>query len=353
MARGDYISVVEASYDINSMEKTWLQNLAESLEGLVQSDFGTLAYQVEFDDQGPRIHNAVQTRDAKLDLVPRIEKMAALLEAGRQRKLGLAERVRYEVYSRVVTSGFNKAVGKLFVSEFERLGPDWMYNLGTPAKDIFVLGNYHVDQKGTTALFAGLSKKRKLTDAKRDSYHRLSAHIKAAQRLRRRLGQQIEVQLPEGGAVLSANGRLLEADGGAKVRDAQEILERRTKFIDQARAQKSLRDEEALLLWEGLVQGEWSLVEQFDSDGKRFIIAFRNPEEVEDPRGLSDMECRVVGLAVRGYADALIGYHLGLPEGTVSSHLSRAMRKLRVASRADLVKTLGVLYPLELEGELT
>jgi DNA-binding CsgD family transcriptional regulator len=55
----------------------------------------------------------------------------------------------------------------------------------------------------------------------------------------------------------------------------------------------------------------------------------------------------VVGLAVRGYADKLIAYHLGLAEGTASSHLGSALRKLGISSRVELVRQLGTRYPQE------
>ena len=75
------------------------------------------------------------------------------------------------------------------------------------------------------------------------------------------------------------------------------------------------------------------------------MLAHRNPENVRDPRGLTTMESRVVGLAVRGYADKLIAYHLGISEGTASSHLSSAMHKLGLSSRVELVRVLGRRYP--------
>lgn len=116
------------------------------------------------------------------------------------------------------------------------------------------------------------------------------------------------------------------------------------RAIDKARSKKTGRDESALEVWQGLVSGRWSLIEQFDQDGKRFVLAHRNPESVTDPRGLTSMEARVAGLAVRGYSNKLIAYHLGVSEGTVSSHLARAMVKLKVENRSQLLRTLGAFY---------
>ena len=136
---------------------------------------------------------------------------------------------------------------------------------------------------------------------------------------------------------------MLHADGDA--RDEVEQIAERARQVDSARAAASGRGEDALSVWQGLIDGRWSLVEEFDSDGKRFMLAHRNAEDVRDPRGLTQMESRVVGLAVRGYSDKLIAYHLGVSESTISSHLANALVKLRIESRIELVRRLGTRYP--------
>ena len=151
------------------------------------------------------------------------------------------------------------------------------------------------------------------------------------------------MEAPSDGAVLSASGQVLHADGEA--RGGVEELVEAARDVDHARSTRSGRGEDALRVWQGLIQGRWSLVDQFDTDGKRFLLAHRNPEDVHDPRGLSPMESRVVGLAVRGYADKLIAYHLGIAEGTASAHLAGAVRKLGIANRVELVRRLGTRYP--------
>ncbi len=218
-----------------------------------------------------------------------------------------------------------------------------MYTLGAPVDDVFVLMSHHIDDNGATAIFAGLKGKRTYRPAERQMFQMLSAHIKAGLRLRRRLQERTGVDAPEDGAVLDASGRLVHADGEA--RDGIEELTENARRIDEARTTKSGRQEEALSVWQGLVQGRWSLVEQWDTDGKRFMLAHKNPEDVRDPRGLTPMETRVIGLAVRGYSDKLIAYHLGVAEGTTSSHLAGALRKLGISNRVELVRRLGTRYP--------
>ena len=83
--------------------------------------------------------------------------------------------------------------------------------------------------------------------------------------------------------------------------------------------------------WEGC----WSLVDRFESDGRRYRIARPNDPAVEGPPQLTERE-RLLGYAAMGHTNQHIAYALGLAPSTVSTHLRRAMRHLGVKRRADL-----------------
>jgi len=68
--------------------------------------------------------------------------------------------------------------------------------------------------------------------------------------------------------------------------------------------------------WRGLVDGRWSLVDRFDSDGKRFVVAVKNDPEARDPRGLSRREQQVSELVGLG----------GPPRRSPTSWVSRSRR---------------------------
>lgn len=345
-ARADLISVVEACYELGAPEPTWLQQLADRFQAVLAAEHGLLAYHIELDALGPSFRHPVQSGNLDLDVVARIREMGELLERKRRGDVGLLDRAKAAIYERVVRTAITESPDRLLLSEYRRVGPTWMYTLGAPVTDLFGLMNHHVDHHGVTVLVGGLKRNRALRPAERCAFQMLSAHLKAGLRLRRRLeiaGRGVEV--PPEGAVLSPSGRVLHAEGGARDAPARDELGARAAEIDRARAARSGRGEDALAVWRGLVQGRWSLVEQFDADGRRFVLAHRNPEDVRDPRGLTEMESRVVGLGVRGYSDKLIAYHLGIAEGTASSHLTQAMRKLRITSRIALVRDLGHRYP--------
>ncbi len=338
----DPIAVVEACYDLSVTEEQWLKAIADTLHLVVKPAAGLLAYHVDLDTQGPRFSTAVQAGDG-VDVVERIRAMGALLDRKREKTASIFERLQARLYERVIRGGMSEPAEKLLVSECKHLGPKWMYTLGVPGiRDVFHLRNHHIDGQGLTMIAAGVGEDCKIGCRERTMYLMLSAHIKAGLRLRRRLPLiRRSLDRPEGGAVIDADARVVHAEQEASEASSLEELQRMASAIDRARTRQHGRDENALEVWQGLVAGRWSLVEHFDSDGKRFMLAHRNPEGVSDPRRLSEIEARVLGLAARGYSNKLVGYHLGMAEGTASSHLARAMAKMRIASRAELVRTFG------------
>jgi DNA-binding NarL/FixJ family response regulator len=89
-------------------------------------------------------------------------------------------------------------------------------------------------------------------------------------------------------------------------------------------------------VWDAVVAGRWSLVDRFDSDARRFVIAYRNPPGVLDPRRLTPREEHVSTLAALGRSNKEIGDSLGISDSTVATQLSAALIKLGVESRALL-----------------
>lgn len=342
--RCDLIAVVEACYDLAANETDWLQGVADAFEQVLKPEEGLLAYHLDDTGPVPTIGTPVQSGSPSMNMVAKIEAMGALLDAQRQGTLGRIDRLKASVYQKVIRGALKEPADKLLQSEYRRLGPNWMYTLGAPIDDTFALLNQHVDGNGVTAIFGGLNKRRPFRPAERDTFLMLGAHIKAGFRLRRRLDPLAttrSLDVPDGGAVLDEDGNILHAEDGARADDAREALSIQCRWIEQARSQKSGRSEDALGVWKGLIDGRWSLVESFDVDGRRFLVAHRNPEDVRDPRGLSSVESRIVALAAKGHSDKLIAYHLGIADGTVSAHLSHALRKLKIAGRVELVRKLG------------
>jgi DNA-binding NarL/FixJ family response regulator len=93
-------------------------------------------------------------------------------------------------------------------------------------------------------------------------------------------------------------------------------------------------------MWRAMVAGRWSIVDRFDRDGRRFLIAHQNEPEAAAPRALTRRERQVVSYAAMGHSNKLIAYELGLSVGAVSAYLNVGMRKLGLDSRVDLARLM-------------
>jgi DNA-binding NarL/FixJ family response regulator len=341
----DPIALVEACYDLAASDEAWLRTVAERAQPLLRVT-DVLAYHVDVDDRGISFRTPVSAQ-GDADVVRRIRYMGDMLERRRSSTLGLVEGLQAKVYEKVVRAALAEPADSMLLSEMNTFGPRWMYTLGVPGvNELLHLLNHHIDGQGLTALVGPRPKRNPLRAPERATLQMLGAHIKAGLRLRRRLREQLQAVAPTpNGAVLDASSHLVHAAGDAQREDVRELLERKAREIDRARTRERRGHDDALEIWQGLIDGRWSLVERFDADGKRFLLAHENPEQVIDPRGLGELESRIVGLAVRGFSDKLIAYHLGIAEGTASAHLTRALRKLGMSNRVELVRTLGPYYP--------
>jgi DNA-binding CsgD family transcriptional regulator len=161
-------------------------------------------------------------------------------------------------------------------------------------------------------------------------WERIAAHLVTGYRLARERQGKAE-------AVLDPGGKVLHRENEITLDDAS-ILSDAAKGIDRARGRLRRADpERALALWKGLVSGRWSLVDQFDHDGRRFVVAKRNPITSRAWSVLSEREAQILAYLAEGQAPKLIAYQLGLSMTIVNADLSRIMRKLSVGSRLELI----------------
>lgn len=168
----------------------------------------------------------------------------------------------------------------------------------------------------------------------RDLWTRFAAHLGAALRMRR---LKAEPTPDSARAVLSPTGKL--EHGNREAIAAQAPLGRAAKAIDRARGKlRRLDPQEASALWRTMVCGEWSLVDWYDHDGKRFLLAQENCIPSRSAHTLTLREEQVVACAAMGHSNKLIAYDLGISTGSVAVLLGRAARKLGVSGRVALVR---------------
>jgi DNA-binding CsgD family transcriptional regulator len=212
-----------------------------------------------------------------------------------------------------------------------------------------------VDRQGVgVAVVAPLPEVTSLTPHESERWQMLAAHLEAGHRLRRGLsakdaGDEPGTELPHHAeaAFDASTLRLSDAVGTAKARNATKKLREAAIAVDRARGRMRRSDpNKAIEIWKALVQGRWSTVDWFDTDGRRFILAVPNAPEVMDPRGLTERERQVVSYAAVGQSNKMIAYRLGLSRSRVSLLLRNAMRKLGTRTRAQLVQRIRELDTL-------
>jgi DNA-binding CsgD family transcriptional regulator len=194
-------------------------------------------------------------------------------------------------------------------------------------RDIVTINAYDVDGRGM-AVNAFCPQRVHLSQEYIEQLERVAAHLIAAFRIRRDT-RPVE-------AVFAPDGAVLHAEGEATAKTVE--LSAAARSIGRARGPlRKTSPEEALSAWRALVDARWSLVDFIDTDGKRFLVARVNDLKTAEASKLTTRERQIVALIARGHSNKLIGYELGIAEGTVGAHVSSAMRRLGVANRRSLV----------------
>lgn len=334
--RRDVIDIVEASYASTPETREWLENVVGAAAPLLDAGFGVFGMTVEA-------------------IAPTRIELGEFVVRG----CGSAvEQFVTEATSSLPIEDFRATYGSpaVFDSMSGRAGrrysdDHWMFvafreRLGAPDFDLLRV----VDHAGFGCLLAA-ARPRVASPSRREKarWARVAAHLVTGLRLHRAMRAEqhdtspLEQTAVE--AVLDPGGKLLDARGPAAESRARNELREAARRIDRARSSLGRRDEQAALdAWRALVEGRWSMIDVFDSDGRRFVVARENRPATSRIATLTRREQDVVAYARLGWSNKLIAYTLGLSESTVSETLRRALDRLGLRSRADLVG------PQELRG---
>ncbi len=319
------IDLVECCYGLEGDENSWLRGLVETAEDLLPADFWVAAWTYEIAENGqPRIHELVSLRGGS-EARQRI--LASSLVAPRDHS-------RSYFAPRVCIS-LAEAFGG--TANLKR-APFWKAEWN--CEDLLMIKSLDITGRGCM-FFTPVARRAVISDAMETRWRHVMAHINAGMRVRAALeGASSPIDTAE--AVLDADGRTVHATGEAEGREARRSLREAIKEIDRCRGALRREDSDAALTaWRGLVTGRWSLVDHFDSDGRRYILARRNDPQISDPRALTLQERQITRYAAFGLANKHVAYALGVSEARVSQALSTAIRKLGLNSRAELVKYLA------------
>lgn len=318
----DAISIVEAAYDISGDDAAWLRQLIDRATPALDRGLGMLAWRYRIDGafrkevevRGPGDPRAL---DAMAEAPNRYNSEAMETCAGHALRTGA------QMFG---LSDREAEAFPPFVDVFHPAG----------VRDGLRLNALDASGCGVM-LVAPQPDFARPSRAVTSRWDRIAVHLAAGARLRDALGAGLN-PLSGASAILDPNGSVLHVDAEAKPRLMRDELRQAARTIDRARSNARSNEDEALELWQGLVAGRWSLIEQFDSDGRRFMVARRNDPQVTDPRALSLRERQVLAYVAMGHPAKLIAYALGVAPSLVSLTRRTAMRKLGLKTTVDVVR---------------
>jgi DNA-binding CsgD family transcriptional regulator len=313
------VSIVEAIYREDETEQGWIEGILAAARPALDHGLGLTGYPFEVvgreirvpwakvlgtpSSVGPSFVKSVMATSRDTPKVSRVYRTPTCATAS---ELGLAEMPGFQLFR---AKGILDASG---ITGFDTTGHGVFFGAFLPR-------------------IAGLD------PVFRARFERVAAHLGVGQRYRR--FAKVAGRAPE--AVFTPSAKLLHAEGDATVPEARAALARAVVAIDRARGRQRRTDPDgALAAWKGLVDARWSLVDEFESDGKRYVVARENEPHVMQLAALSKRERQVVGYVALGHTSKLIAYELGIADSTVRVLLRRAMRRLNVTSREALVAKL-------------
>jgi DNA-binding CsgD family transcriptional regulator len=325
------IDLAEAAYDIHLSAAEWLPNLLEAGGEAFDRGLGCAgAIWAGASDEGQPLITQMHVHAGPPDLAVRFARAAREVESGLARRTSDA-----------------RGGGVHVVSACRHTRPE-IYEAITKhvgCEDVLGLWALDPDLHGIGINIPSRTRQR-LGFKAREYWQMLAVHFAAGHRLRRSLGLTGDVpgtpvtDIPLNAEALLDPTRFLvsHATGDAKDTGAAQLIREAAIRHDKARGKLRKTDpDRALQAWEGLVRGRWSLVDWFDTDGRRFVLAKPNAPNVGDPRGLTEREHQVATYAALGESSKMVGYRLGISRSRVSALLTSVMRKLRVKTQAQLV----------------
>ncbi len=321
--RVDRVALLETFYRVEQAPSAWLEGVLEMATACLRRPGSEVcAYYVDLSGGGFSSSAMLATRPSVIDF-------------WREWSANVPLEVRRAIHT-YAPCGENSTLPPMTdASEWMRPHTDAMQVLGVNGLDASLRGC-------AIARFQMRSDAPPIDAAEMATWGHVAAHLAPGARLVHMLASGRPL-LDEPEAVLAPGGKIVHADGAAKSATARAALRDAARSADRARTKRGRADErDAIEAWGALVAGRWSLVDAFDRDGRRYVVARPNEPDpaVELESALSRRELQVARAAALGHADKLIAYELGLAPSTVARLLARARAKLGARNRVELVARL-------------
>ena len=156
-------------------------------------------------------------------------------------------------------------------------------------------------------------------------------------------------ELPPVDAVLAPAVKLLDAAGEGRSRENAEQLRMAVEAFDRAHSTCSADSDDALQAWQALVSGRWSIVQSFESDGRRYLLAKRNAPKAIRRASLSRLESQALILRAQGLSYKIVACELGISCTAACQLVQTGKRKLGIRSEAEIADTMR--HAMKRDGE--
>jgi hypothetical protein len=329
----DLLTILEAAYAEATDEEAWLSGVLAAAGPWIDQGRGVMAHRYLQSEDELRLGDVQASGDLDPAFAEAANAWSRRVEASwsapgfRQTMRSFYPRVPLVSTINELTQLEGEDAVKLLDESHSMAPPDSFRGTNTVG---ILAGN----PSGHGCLLFSHGVKPKLTRGARTLWTQIATHIAAGYRL---VVRETSVGAPlEPSAVLEPSGRVhhLGPDAAAE----RETLSRAVRAVDRARGKLRRTDpQEAVALWKGLVAGQWTLVDQIDHDGRRFVVARRNAPEGRAWQTLNASELAVLSYAAHGQSHKLIAYELGLTVTGVARRFVSAARKVGAASRIELV----------------
>jgi DNA-binding CsgD family transcriptional regulator len=314
----DFIATIEAVYTVDRPAKEWLRGILESARGWLAPHAGLIAMTWSIDADGAASFADFVSVDG-----PPLETLVGAMGEG----LRSTDRALVAERLRTVRAGFASA------ASLPKEVYDAYYG---PLRPFGIVDRLNINGPDTDAtgiwISANLTKSRVLGPRDVRLQERLTRHLVAGNRLRRRLAGRAPTD-GDAAAILKPDGALEHATRAAATGGARAALRDAVLAMERARGAERRQDPEgAVRRWRVLADARYSLVDRFESDGRRYVVACENPPKARGAVTLTARERQVVALYRLGMDSKLIAYELGVADATIRVLLSRAAKRLGAKS---------------------
>lgn len=314
------LSFIRSLYDMRGTQADWELRVSRLIHNWLGASHGGLHYAYTFNSKGFQVEGGVNIVDGN----PTWKEIPNLFHKTQTKEQQIETH----------TVGFSTA-RNVFQADL------WLANAPPQFPDGFGLQTLEKTDTGFRGhhFFAPSERVIQLNKATNEIATMAIAHLNAAQRLRRDLESPNVLETAQ--LVLETNGKVVHQDGHCN--SSLEALKQQAILADSTNHSVFNTPNTALKAWTALVNGQWSLIEHFDTDGKRFLLALENPEPLTTPSKLTAHERAVVACVSLGLSNKATAYRIGLDPATTSRLVTSAARKMGLKDRFEIASALGPL----------